>query len=137
MTSTGPRPARHCSATRSASPRPTSLSSTTTRCWPGTAWPSSRTAPPTTSTSTTRSPPRCDRAGGGTVGHRVWQPRLLTEPVGEEVDVCAEGNARLRADPLLAPEVRAKDLDRGGVERQAPFLLSLRVLDDPPARWLT
>src|SRR5580698_5775250 len=57
MTSIGPRRARHCSATRSASPRPTSPSSTTTHCWPATAWPSPRTAPPTNSTSTTRSPP--------------------------------------------------------------------------------
>ena len=81
-----PRPARRCSATGSASPRPASPSSTTTRCCPGTAWRSPRTAPPTGSTSTTRSlratePPRRRRRvpTGPTSEERVRRGRSRAE----------------------------------------------------------
>ena len=56
------------------------------------------------------------------IAKRVWLAPLYLR-----------SNPRLRADLVPAPEVGAKDLDRGRVERQPPFLVGLGVLDDPLA----
>lgn len=57
---------------------------------------------------------------------------LVAEPVaGEHVAIRAERHPHGGAGFLLDLEGAREDLDRGGVQGQAPFWVGLGVLDDP------